>query len=136
MAADRLSLRELTCATLDRQLLLRRAPMAARHAVARLAGLQAQAPLAPYVGLWTRLAGFRHQELKDLMTERSVLRAHLMRNTVHLVTAEDFLTFRTDPSRFIPLPAPARDAIAGEGRRLLEFAARGAEHDVRFAPRA
>ncbi len=91
---DRLSLRELNRATLDRQLLLRRPAMTAQQAVGHLAGLQAQAPLAPYVGLWTRLAGFRHQELKDLLTERAVVRAHLMRNTVHLLTAGDFLTFR------------------------------------------
>jgi hypothetical protein len=113
VAADRLSLRELTCAALDRQLLLRRAAMPAQQAVAHLAGLQAQAPLAPYVGLWTRLAGFRHQDLKDLMTERSVVRAHLMRNTVHLVTATDFLAFR-------PLFQPVMErALAGHfGARL------------------
>src|SRR5579862_1091027 len=68
--------------------------MPARQAIEHLGGLQAQAPLAPYVGLWTRLAGFRHQELQDLLTERRVVRAHLLRNTVHLLTAEDFLTFR------------------------------------------
>jgi Winged helix DNA-binding domain len=87
--------------------------MPAQQAVAHLAGLQAQALLAPYVGLWTRLAGFRHQDLKDLMTERSVVRAHLMRNAVHLVTATDFLTFR-------PLFQPVMErALAGHfGARL------------------
>ena len=95
MAGDGpLSLRMLNRATLERQLLLRRAAMAARQAVGHLAGLQAQAPLAPYVGLWTRLAGFGHQELKSLLTERALVRAHLMRNTVHLLTAEDFVSFR------------------------------------------
>jgi len=89
-----LSLRALNRATLERQLLLRRAAMAAREAVGHLAGLQAQAPLAPYVGLWTRLAGFRPQQLENLLTERAVVRAHLMRNTVHLLTAEDFVSFR------------------------------------------
>jgi hypothetical protein len=68
--------------------------MTAGDAVRHLAGLQAQAPLAPYVGLWTRLAGFRHEALKDLLTERAVLRAHLMRNTVHLVDAADYVRFR------------------------------------------
>jgi hypothetical protein len=91
---DRLGLRALNRATLHRQLLLDRAPMTAGDAVRHLAGLQAQAPLAPYVGLWTRLAGFRQQELKDLFTERAVLRAHLMRNTVHLVDAADYVRFR------------------------------------------
>jgi len=94
MTPDRLGLRALNRATLHRQLLLDRAAMTAHDAVRHLAGLQAQAPLAPYVGLWTRLAGFRHQDLKDLLTERTVLRAHLMRNTVHLVDAEDFVRFR------------------------------------------
>jgi hypothetical protein len=94
MAADRLSLLALNRATLDRQLLLRRPAMTAQQAVGHLGGLQAQAPLAPYVGLWTRLAGFRHQELQALVTERAVVRAHLLRNTVHLLTAGDFLTFR------------------------------------------
>jgi Winged helix DNA-binding domain len=94
LSADRLSLLALNRATLDRQLLLCRHEMPARQAIGHLGGMQAQAPLAPYVGLWTRLAGFRHQELQNLLTERAVVRAHLLRNTVHLLTAEDFLTFR------------------------------------------
>ena len=108
-----LSLRALNRATLERQLLLRRAAMAPRQAVGHLAGLQAQAPLAPYVGLWTRLAGFRPQQLENLLTERAVVRAHLMRNTVHLLTAEDFVSFR-------PLLQPLMErGLAGNfGRNL------------------
>ena len=115
MTPDRLSPRALNRATLDRQLLLRRAAMPAGEAVRHLAGLQAQAPLAPYVGLWTRLAAFRHQHLKNLLTERSVVRAHLMRNTVHLVDAGDFVSFR-------PLFQPLLDRrLAGTfGRNLAQ----------------
>jgi len=94
VTAGSLGLRELNRATLDRQLLLRRAARPAADAIGHLGGLQAQAPLAPYLGLWTRLSGFRPEHLKDLLTKRSVVRAHLMRNTVHLVTAEDFVSFR------------------------------------------
>ena len=47
MTLDRLSLRALNRAALHRQLLLDRAPMTAGDAVRHLAGLQAQAPLAP-----------------------------------------------------------------------------------------
>ena len=95
MAGDGpLSLQALNRATLERQLLLSRAAMAAGEAVGHLAGLQAQAPLAPYVGLWTRLVGFGPEQLENLLTERSAVRAHLMRNTVHLLTAEDFVSFR------------------------------------------
>jgi hypothetical protein len=90
----RLSPRALNRATLDRQLLLRRPEMPARQAVRHLGGLQAQAPLAPYVGLWTRLAGFTTDALSDLLSERTVVRAPIMRATVHLVDAADFVAFR------------------------------------------
>jgi hypothetical protein len=104
---DRLDHLDLNRATLDRQLLLRRAELPAWNAIEHLAGLQAQAPLAPYVGLWTRLADFAPDELNDLLSERIVVRAHLMRNTVHLVTAEDYVCFR-------PLFQPLMDrALAG-----------------------
>ncbi len=109
-----LTRRALNRATLDRQLLLRRDPRPAGAAVGHLAGLQAQAPLAPYVGLWTRLTGFRPEHLSTLLAERSVVRAHLMRNTVHLVTAADFAAFR-------PLFQPRiTRALSGSfGRRLV-----------------
>ena len=114
MTPDRLGLRALNRAALHRQLLLDRAPLTALQAVGHLAGLQAQAPLAPYVGLWTRLAGFRQQELKDLVTERAVVRAHLMRNTVHLVDAADYVRFR-------PLYQPllGRHLAGNFGRNLV-----------------
>ena len=114
MTCGRLSPRALNRAALHRQLLLDRAPVTALDAVGRLAGLQAQAPLAPYVGLWTRLAGFRHEELRELITERAVLRAHLMRNTVHLVDAGDYLRFR-------PLYQPllARHLAGNFGKNLI-----------------
>jgi hypothetical protein len=114
VTGDRLGLRALNRAALHRQLLLDRAPLTALDAVRHLGGLQAQAPLAPYVGLWTRLAGFRPEALKDLMTERAVLRAHLMRNTVHLVDAADYLRFR-------PLYQPLldRDLAGNFGKNLI-----------------
>lgn len=56
---DVLSQRRLNCATLARQYLLDRAPTRAIDVIAHLGGMQAQAPLAPYVGLWTRLQDFR-----------------------------------------------------------------------------
>jgi len=93
-AGDVLSLRALNRATLERQLLLRRAKLSAYDAIEHLVGMQAQSPLAPYVGLWTRLEGFQPDELVRLMTAREVVRIALMRNTVHLVTAEDCLMLR------------------------------------------
>jgi len=93
-APGELSLRALNRATLDRQFLLRRHDLPARQALKHLAGLQGQAPLAPYVGLWTRLSGFTRGELSNLYSERSVARAHVMRATVHLVDADDYVAFR------------------------------------------
>jgi hypothetical protein len=43
------------------------------------------------VALWSRLDGFRHEDLAKLITKRRVVRATLMRGTIHLVTARDCL---------------------------------------------
>ncbi len=89
-----LTLRELNRATLARQMLLEREDVSALRAVERLAGLQAQVTSPPYVGLWTRLEGFGREELTRLMQERFVVRATLMRATLQLMSAEDYLLLR------------------------------------------
>lgn len=86
--------RALNRALLERQLLLQRADMSVPDALERLAGMQAQAPNPPYIGLWTRLNGFRHEDLSELMRSRQAVRIVLMRSTIHLVTARDCLAFR------------------------------------------
>jgi hypothetical protein len=93
--ADRvLTLQELNRATLARQMLLERELLSVTDALERLAGLQAQVPNPPYIGLWTRLRGFQRRDLPRLMQERRVVRATLMRSTLHLMTAEDYLLLR------------------------------------------
>jgi len=124
-----LSQRGLNRATLARQYLLERAPTRAIDAIEHLAGMQSQAPLAPYVGLWGRLQHFVPGELSALTEQRQVVRLHLMRNTVHLVSARDCLDWR---ALFYPLHAAEfsahfrrgtegvdRDALLGQAKRLL-----------------
>ncbi|MEW1667446.1 winged helix DNA-binding domain-containing protein [Streptomyces albidoflavus] len=89
-----LSTRALNRATLARQLLLDRSGLRPLEAVAHLGGLQAQEPQEPYVGLHARLRAFDPAELSALLVDRQVVRTHLMRRTVHLVTADDVLAWR------------------------------------------
>jgi len=93
-AGDVLGRRALNRATLARQLLLQRSQMSVPDAIEHLVGLQAQTPHSWYVGLWTRLAGFRAEQVSDLLEQRRVVRMALMRSTIHLVTARDCLALR------------------------------------------
>jgi hypothetical protein len=138
--------RALNRALLARQLLIERRDRTVIDAIGALVGMQAQAPLAPYVGLWSRLRDFAPADLAGPLEERAVVRATLMRGTVHLVTADDALTLR-------PLTEPAivrgfRGGFSGRidpeqaqqvlalGRTLLDEAPRTrAELRERFAER-
>jgi hypothetical protein len=111
--------RALNRALLARQMLLERQPLDTEAAIEHLVGLQAQAPLAPYVGLWTRLEGFRAETLSAAILERRAVRASLMRATVHLVTARDALTLR-------PLVQP----VLGRGFRASPFGRRVTDVDL------
>ncbi|MFI9742505.1 winged helix DNA-binding domain-containing protein [Streptomyces sp. NPDC052494] len=86
--------RALNRATLDRQLLLRRAPLGVEDAVAHLLGLQAQNTKPPYYALAARLDGFRPEQLSALMESRAVARIVTMRSTVHTHTARDAVALR------------------------------------------
>jgi hypothetical protein len=127
-----LSLRALNRATLARQLLLTRSPMSALDAIEHLVGMQAQAPFAPYYGLWSRLDGFTGEELSGLLTSRKAARIVLMRGTIHLVTAKDChrlrplvqptldRMLRTNATHGKPLAAVGVTAVVDAAKQLLD----------------
>ena len=90
MAEHVLTQRELNRTTLLRQLLLRRAPLSPVRAIERLAGLQAQLPSSPYIALWARVERFERASLERALKRRLVVKALLMRATMHLVSARDY----------------------------------------------
>lgn len=92
--AETLTARQLNRATLARQMLLARAEAPATAAVEQLIGMQAQEPRPPSIGLWSRLHGFRHQELHEAVHARRLVRATLLRGTIHLFSAADYAAFR------------------------------------------
>ncbi|MEV6394413.1 winged helix DNA-binding domain-containing protein [Streptomyces sp. NPDC051907] len=97
--------RALNRATLERQLLLSRAPqsaMSVKGAVEHLVGLQAQNVKPPYFALAARIEGFDPEDLSALMASREVARLVTMRSTIHTHTADDCLSLR-------PLVQAARD---------------------------
>jgi winged helix DNA-binding protein len=85
---------ELSRATLARQMLLAREKTTVVKAVERLAGLQAQLARPPFIGLWSRIEGFRAEDLAKAVHSRKVVRATLMRGTLHLMTTKDYLDLR------------------------------------------
>ena len=101
-----LSARELNRATLARQMLLERAAgVGVPAAVERVGGMQAQEPKHPYIGLWSRVAGFEADALRRALARRDVVRGTLMRSTLHLVSAADYVALRLalQPPRSVAL---------------------------------
>jgi hypothetical protein len=109
-----LGARALNRATLARQLLLDRADTSVLGAVGHLCGMQAQEPQEPFVGLWSRVRGFDPSTLSELLVQRRVVRTHLMRRTVHLLTADDVLAWRSRHDSML------RQRVLGTYRRELD----------------
>lgn len=88
-----LTARHLNRATLARQLLLDRRRLSVVDGIRRLVGLQAQEPASPYVALWNRLLDFDPTDLDAAFADHTVVKASLMRLTLHAVAAEDHAVF-------------------------------------------
>jgi hypothetical protein len=106
--------RALNRTTLARQLLLERHDLPPAQAIEHLVGLQAQATGSPYVALWSRLTGFTAAAVGDRLVDRTMVRTHLMRGTLHLVTAQDCLRLRP-----VLQPMLSRAAQTNFGRNLV-----------------
>ncbi len=88
-----LTARQLNRATLARQLLLERERLDVVEAVRRVVALQAQEPASPYIALWNRLVEFDGSDLDRALADHDIVKATLMRITLHAVTAADYPSF-------------------------------------------
>jgi len=126
-----LTTRALNRATLARQMLLAREKTTALKAVERLCGMQAQLARPPYIGLWTRVAGFQAADLTRLVHARKVVRGTLMRVTLHLVSTRDYLGLRPllQPMLSAGFESGRRDRIVGLEMEAVLEAARACLHE-------
>lgn len=90
----RITMRALNRATLARQLLLRRESCDIASGVRRVVALQAQHPASSYLALWSRLTDFDPAALDAAFATHEVVRATLLRLTLHTVHAGDYQPFR------------------------------------------
>jgi Winged helix DNA-binding domain len=109
-----LTLRELNRALLARQLLLDRRKLSVQQAVERICAVQAQWPQSPYIGLWTRLTGFRKEQLTRALAQHRVVKTQLFRITLHITSARDY------PYFFAVWGPGARDRTPRVPRETLE----------------
>jgi hypothetical protein len=56
--------------------------------------MQAQWPSAPYVGIWSRTTSFRREALERELARGEIVKATVMRQTLHLVTRRDYALLR------------------------------------------
>ncbi len=88
-----LTLRELNRALLERQMLLTPQHLTVPRAIERLCALQAQYSPSPYIALWSRLTGFRKEQLTQALEERKAVKSSLFRITLHITSARDYPYF-------------------------------------------
>lgn len=134
-----ITVRELNRATLARQLLLERKRLSPVAVIERLVGMQAQWPSAPYVGIWTRTTSFRRETLERELARGTVVKATVMRQTLHLVTPHDYALIRAAMSEMnFPWETALAKRLAPVARKLAasghvtsaDAVAKLAQHDL------
>ena len=115
-----LTLRELNRALLARQLLLARRKLGVQQALEKLCAIQAQWPQSPYIALWTRLTGFRKEQLTRALEQNKVVKATLFRITLHMTSARDYPYFAAVVLRSMRerTPRANRERLEEVGRRV------------------
>lgn len=117
--------RALNRATLARQLLLARAKIKPANAIAQLAGMQAQVPKPPFIGLWSRLEGFERENLRKAIAGGEIVRGTLMRGTLHFATKRDYPKWRAALQPVLAQAITSRgaevdiDRVVAEARKFL-----------------
>ena len=125
MADERvLTLRELNRALLERQLLLGRRRLSVPRAVERLCALQAQYSPSPYIALWSRIEGFKKEQLTRALEQRRVVRSSLFRITLHITSAGDYPYFAAAwlPAALASTPRVDTDKIAATAQTVTTLA--------------
>ncbi|GIJ54558.1 winged helix DNA-binding domain-containing protein [Virgisporangium aurantiacum] len=127
---------QLNRATLARQLLLNREPVPVGAAVRRVVALQAQEPASPYLALWNRVTDFAAADLDAAFAGAEVVKATLMRITLHAVHVADYPVFHNALLRVLRGPRLGHARFTDSGLsisdadelavHLLAFAAAGA----------
>jgi hypothetical protein len=84
---------QLNRALLARQLLLERSKLSIPRALEQVGGLQTQYAPTAYVGFWSRLGGFRRDDLTRALQRKSVVQGTLLRVTIHMVSRRDYWPF-------------------------------------------
>nr|WP_237546284.1 winged helix DNA-binding domain-containing protein [Streptomyces sp. SID5606] len=128
--------------------MLERERLDVAEAVRRVCALQAQSPASPYLALWNRVRDFAPEDLDAAFAERRVVKASLMRITLHAVHAEDYAAFhaamlstlrasrlydrRYTSTRLTPADA---DAVLAELPAILDRPRTGAEMEKELTAR-
>jgi hypothetical protein len=118
-----LSLRDLSRATLARQMLLAREKTTVPKALARLLAIQAQWPKPPFVAFWSRLVDFDRADLVKLARKNAVVRGSFFRGTIFLLAPEDWGQFRgtIGPSLERAVGSVTKGLSAGDRTKLEAF---------------